>query len=152
MSFTTRIPDARIIDTGVSIAARHAGTVTILRFRGLNAEALMATRLDHIEALVAAIRTVLDDQRAARDERPGRSDDRPSDDGLEDTPRIKIDRDGEDGVAGVALEQRRLVEAILEAALARVRRSAETTGPERDEPWATDAGLEEKVAGHGTAS
>ncbi len=156
MSFTTRKPggrpSARVIDAGAVFAARHARRAAVLRFRGLNAEALMATRLDHIEALVTAIRTVLDDLHAARDERPGHSGDRPSDDGLDGALRVNIDRDGEDGMADLALKQRHLVEAVLEAALAHVRRSAETTGAECAEPWAAKTGSGEKETGHGTAS
>ncbi len=147
MSITTRRPSARALDAGASIGARHARAAAVLRFRGLNAEALRATRRAHIEALVATIRTVLDDLRAARDERSA-----PSDEGLEDAFRIANGRQDRDGPDGAAREQRRLVEAVLEAALARVRQGMEITGAKRDAPQTKDAGSGEKETGHGTAS
>jgi len=135
-----------------TLAARHSRMAAILHYRGLHAEALMATRLDNIDTLISAIRTVLDDLRVARHERPELADRILCDDDFHDMPRVMCDRDGGDGAAGDALEQRRLVEAVLEAALALVRTSAAPADPDQGQPWAVDAGLGEGESGYGTAS
>ncbi len=109
----------------------HARVPAILRHRGMEAEALMATRLINIESLIASINLVLDDSQSAPGERL-------------DFPRITIEgalrrfvhqADGHDP-DDFAFGCLKLVESVLETALSHVRKSAETArGRLRERVW-----------------
>ncbi len=102
--------------SGIFNDHRHARVPAILRYRGMEVEALMATRLINIESLVASIQLVLDDAQSTLGERldfPGIT--------IEEALRRFVhEADGHDpddfGFGCV-----KLVESVLETALSHVR-------------------------------
>ncbi len=111
----------------------HARVPAILRHRGMEAEALMATRLINIETLIAHIQLVLDDSQSTRGERldfPGIT--------IEGALRRFVQQaDGHDP-DDFAFGRLKLVESVLETALSHVRNGAETARERlRERVWAS---------------
>ncbi len=117
--------------SGIFNDHRHARVPAILRYRGMEAEALMATRLINIESLIASIQLVLDDAQSTPGERldfPGIT--------IEGALRRFVEQaDGHDP-DDFAFGCLKLVEAVLETALSHVRKGAETARESlRERAW-----------------
>lgn len=121
---------------GILIDHGHARVPAILRYRGMEAEALMATRLINIETLVASIQLVLDDLRSTPGERP-EFPDITIDGALQGFLHQADDRRPESFPLGHVL----LVESVLEMALSHVRETTEAACSRfREQAWQGDGG------------
>ncbi len=114
-----------------SIDRTRARVPAVLRYRGMEAEALLATRLINIETLVAGIRLVLDDLRPT----PGGRPDFP-DITIEGALRSLLHRAGGQTPESLTLGHVLLVESVLETALSRVREATDTARARlREQAW-----------------
>lgn len=107
--------------SGIFNDHRHARAPAILRYRGMEAEALMATRLINIETLIASVQLVLDDAQST----PGEWLDFPGITIEGALRRFVQQADGHDP-DDFAFGRLKLVESVLETALSHVRKGAET--------------------------
>lgn len=117
--------------SGIFIDRSHARVPAILRYRGMEAEALMATRLINIESLISSIQLVLDDLQSTL----GRRLDFP-DITVEGALRNFVHQADGHGPDDFALRHLQLVESVLETALSHVRKGAETACERlREQAW-----------------
>ncbi|MFQ5774948.1 MAG: hypothetical protein ACE5GS_10545 [Kiloniellaceae bacterium] len=101
----------------------HARLPGVLRYRGLDNEAVMAARMVKVESLVATLRAVLDDLDA-----PSGVGDGPSDSVAEGAPGARPDRSFGCDPQGLARRHAGVVEEILETALSKLRIGAAGAG------------------------
>ncbi len=116
---------------GTFIDRSRARVPAVLRYRGMEAEALMATHLINVESLVASIQLVLDDLRPTLGKRPDFPDIT-----IEGALRSYVHQADDHRHESFPLGHVLLVESILETALSHVREATQAARTRfRQQAW-----------------